>query len=146
MSPTHTRTFSIQMTWKPLLYSYMQYHNDTIIKTQEDFFIKIYTSHFICKGSKRLFQVLWWEGAGDRAELQYFHPHSYGRQRCVCWLSLPHLISNLSSTVPNCLTSVLTELYNSSTRLHFYHSSPWNVWISILSWLHLRFLLLKQRT
>ena len=32
--------------------------NDAIIKqTQEDFFIKIFTSHFICKGSKRLFKV-----------------------------------------------------------------------------------------
>ena len=24
-----------------------------------------------CKGSKRLFKVLWWEGVGDRTELQY---------------------------------------------------------------------------
>ena len=24
-----------------------------------------------------------WEGAGDRTELKYFDPHSYGRQRCV---------------------------------------------------------------
>ena len=30
-----------------VLYSHMQYHNDTIIKTQEDFFIKMYTSLFI---------------------------------------------------------------------------------------------------
>ena len=55
-----------------------------------------------------------WEGAGDRTELQYFDPHSYGRQRCVflvlqgCstggpgahsagwWPSLLHLISNFS--------------------------------------------------
>ena len=37
----------------------LQHHNDTIIKTQEDFFIKnIYTSHFICKGSKRVTQGL----------------------------------------------------------------------------------------
>ena len=32
-----------------VLYSHMQYHNDTIIKTQEDFFRKINTSQFICK-------------------------------------------------------------------------------------------------
>ena len=68
-----------------------------------------------CKGSKRLFKVLWWEGVGDRTELLYIDPHSYGRQRCVffvlqgcssggpgaqlsaeCWLSLLHLISNFS--------------------------------------------------
>ena len=45
----------------------MQYHNDTIIKTQEDFFIKIYTSHFICNVCVR-------EGVGDRTELQYIDP------------------------------------------------------------------------
>ena len=67
-----------------------------------------------CKGSKRLFKVLWWEGVGDRTELQYIVPHSYGRQRCGflfswCstggpgaqlsagwWLSLLHLITNFS--------------------------------------------------
>ena len=68
-----------------------------------------------CKGSKRLFKVLWWEGVGDWTELQYIDPHSYGRQRCVflvlqgCstrgpgaqlsagwWLSLLHLISIFS--------------------------------------------------
>ena len=36
-----------------------------------------------CKGSKRLLKVCVWEGAGDRTELKYFDPHSYGRQRCV---------------------------------------------------------------
>ena len=64
-----------------------------------------------CKGSKRLFKVLLWDGVGERTELQYFDPHSYGRQRCVflillmlnrrpggsiCWLSLLHLINNFS--------------------------------------------------
>ena len=68
-----------------------------------------------CKGSKRLFKVLLWEGVGDQTELQYIDPHSYGRQRCVflvlqgCstrgpgaqlsagwWLSLLHLITNFS--------------------------------------------------
>ena len=95
-----------------LLYCHLLHHNDTIIKTQEDFFRKIYTSQFICKGSKRLFKVCVWEGVGDRTELQYFDSHSYGRQRCVflvlqgcttgdpeahsarLWLSLLHLISN----------------------------------------------------
>ena len=35
-----------------------------------------YTSHFIWKGCV-------WEGVGDRTELQYIDPHSYGHQRCV---------------------------------------------------------------
>ena len=100
-----------------LLYSHMQYHNDTIIKTQEDFFINICTSHFIGRVRKGLLKVCVWEGVGDRTELQYFDPHSYGRQRCVflilqgCstgspgaqlsagwWLSWLNLISNLSPT------------------------------------------------
>ena len=68
-----------------------------------------YTSHFIWKGSKGLCV---WEGVGDRTELQYIDPHSYGHQRCVflilqgcstggpgalsagSWLSLPHLVTN----------------------------------------------------
>ena len=36
-----------------VLYCHMQYHNDTIIKqTQEDFFNKIFTSHFIARVRK----------------------------------------------------------------------------------------------
>ena len=53
-----------------------------------------------------------WEGVGDRTELQYIDPHSYGHQRCVflvlygcstggprthsarCRLPLPHLVTN----------------------------------------------------
>ena len=100
------------------------------------------------------------EGAGDRTELQYIDPHSYGHQRCVflvllmlnqrpwgplcwvmafftasyqqllwtptqsgapshfglVWLSLPHLVYNsIQSLTATHLTSVLAELYNSST-------------------------------
>ena len=66
-----------------LLYCHLQYHNDTIVKTQEDFFINICTSHFIVRVRKGLLNVCVWEGAGDRTELQYSDPHSYGRQRCV---------------------------------------------------------------
>ena len=173
-----------------MLYSHMQYHNDTTIKTQEDFFKQICTSHFICNVSV-------WEGVGDRTELQYIDPHSYGRQRCVflvlqgCstggpgaqlsagwWLSLLHLISNFSGpqlnwgpwassawcgfpyhilsvtslqlirgskgpfglvwpSLPhlvynsNCLASVLTELYNSSTPTQSpTRSLEWHVWSS----------------
>ena len=128
--------------------------------TREDIFRKICTSHFIVRVRKGLLRVLLWEGVGDRTELQYIDPYSYGRQRCVflilqgCstggpgaqlsagwWLSLLHLISNLSgpqlnrgpraplawcgffyhisSLTPtlsnsNCSLTVLTELYNSS--------------------------------
>ena len=35
-----------------LLYAHMNYHNDTTIKTQEDFFNKIYASHFIVRVRK----------------------------------------------------------------------------------------------
>ena len=48
--------------WVIMLYTHLQHHNDTIIKTQwitharsktlEDFFNKIFTSHFICKFRK----------------------------------------------------------------------------------------------
>ena len=41
----------------------------------------------------------WWEGAGDRTELKYFDPHSYGRQRCVF---LVLLILNRRSWGPLC--------------------------------------------
>ena len=43
-------------------------------QTQEDFFSKIYTSHFICKGLQRLCGVLLWEKAGDWTLVQYFDP------------------------------------------------------------------------
>ena len=67
-----------------MLYCHLQHHNDTIIKTHAGRLLKqnMYLSLY-CKGSKRLFKVCVWEGAGDRTELKYFDPHSYGRQRCV---------------------------------------------------------------
>ena len=52
-----------------------------MIKTQEDFFIKIFTSHFICKGSKRVTQGLHVSWRPKITEI--FWPQSYGRQRCV---------------------------------------------------------------
>ena len=57
-----------------LLYCHLQYHNDTIIKTQEDFFIKICTSHFIVRVRKGLLEIFVWEGAGDRTETEIFWP------------------------------------------------------------------------
>ena len=60
-----------------VLYGHMQYHNDTIIKTQEDFFIKICTSHFIVR-------FVCERELETENKLLYFDPtHSYGRQHCV---------------------------------------------------------------
>ena len=86
---TQSVTISWRYVWflapnRIMLYSHVPYHNDTIIKqTQEDFFNKIFTSHFIARVGKGLLKVCVWEGAGDRTELKYFDPHSYRRQRCV---------------------------------------------------------------
>ena len=68
-----------------VLYCHLQHHNDTIInrRTQEDFFNKIFTSHFIARVRKGLLKVCVWEGAGDRTELNCFDLHCDGRQRCV---------------------------------------------------------------
>ena len=175
-SPDETMLgWSLEQTWEqqtaktdPVLYRHLQHHNDTIIKTQEDFFIKIFTSHFIARVRKGLLKVCMWEGAGDRIELKYFDPQTYGRHvvsflfswcstggpgvhSAGCWLSLLHLISNFSGpqtpsgfpSAPSAgfgfpyhisspsdwnsnwhLTSVLTELYNSSTPTR---SSTWSL-------------------
>ena len=66
-----------------LLYGHMQYHNDTIIKMQEDFFRKISTSHFICNVWKGCVGFHCERELETEQKLQYFDPHSYGRQRCV---------------------------------------------------------------
>ena len=45
----------------------------------------------------------------------------------LVWLSLPHLVCNsLSNCNWNCLTSVLTELYNSSTPTRSMKSHVWS--------------------
>ena len=44
---------------------------------------KIFTSHFICKGTKGLFKVCGWEGAGDRTELKYFDPKLMAVTLCL---------------------------------------------------------------
>ena len=49
-------------------------HNDTIIMTQEDFFNKICTSHFIARVRNGLLKVCMWEGVGDRTETAIFWP------------------------------------------------------------------------
>ena len=53
---------------------YAHNHNNTIIRTQEDFFINICTSHFIVRVRKGLLKVCVWEGAGDRTEIAIFWP------------------------------------------------------------------------
>ena len=45
-----------------------------MIKTQEDFFSKIFTSHFIATVRKGLLDVFVWERSGDWTELKYFDP------------------------------------------------------------------------
>ena len=82
--------------------------NDAHRKTQEDFFIKYFTSHFICKVLRRVTQSLRVRGSWRPNITEIFWPRSYGRQRCVflvlhgCstehWLSLLHLVYLLNST------------------------------------------------
>ena len=144
-----------------LSHCHLHHHNDTIIKTQEDFFINICTSHFIVRVRKGLLKFCVREGAGDRTETSIFWPlllwpsalclscspdaqpeaqrptllgdgflycilsasspdlNSSGLQGPfgLMWLSLPYLVYNsVSNSNGHCpLTSVLTELYNSST-------------------------------
>ena len=94
--------------------TYIQNHNDTIIKQTSEVFFRKYVP-LTLRVRKGLLKVSVWEGTRDRTELQYNDPHSYGHQRCVflvlqgCstggpaaqlsagwWLSLLHLISNFS--------------------------------------------------
>ena len=66
-----------------LLYCHLQHHNDTIIKTQEDFFNKICTSHFIARVRRGYSRFACERELETEQKLQYFDPHFYGRQRCV---------------------------------------------------------------
>ena len=52
----------------------MQYHNDTIIKTQEDFFNKIFTSHFIARVRKGYSRFTCERELETEQKLQYFDP------------------------------------------------------------------------
>ena len=90
LSPWRTRL--ARAPNRGMLYCNLQHHNDTIIKTQEDFFINTCTSHFIVRVWKGLLEVFVWEGVGDRTETAIFWPHSYGRQR---WVFLVLLMLNL---------------------------------------------------
>ena len=81
-----------------VLYSHLQHPNNTIIvkthdkdaeindacrKTQEDFYIKYFTSHFICKVSKKVTQSWRVRGSWRPNITEIFWPQSYGHQRCV---------------------------------------------------------------
>ena len=136
---------------------------------------QIFTSNFIVRVRKGLLKVFVWEGAGDRTELKYFDPHSYGRQRCLsrspdaepealwstllgagfftasyqhliwtpshqglkapsAWCGFPYHISSITpppTVTGTVLTSVLTELYNSSTSTRLpTRSLKSHVWLS----------------
>ena len=67
---------------------------DAMIKRQEDFFIKIFTSHFICKGSKRVTQGLHVRGSWRPNITEIFWPNRYDRQRCVFLVLLWTLIQS----------------------------------------------------
>ena len=60
-----------------------QRQTHAVIKTQEDFFNKIFTSHFICKVSKRVTQRLRVRRSWRPNITEIFWPQSYGRQRCI---------------------------------------------------------------
>ncbi len=139
--------------------TYMQNHNDTIIKTQEDFFIKYMYLSLYCKSSKRVTQGLRVTGSwrpnrngniltpllwpstlsfsfsrAAQPEAQGLtllddgflycilsassqDPNSSGAQALSAWCGFPYRISPPTGTrtqLATVLTSVLTELYNSS--------------------------------
>ena len=73
--------------------------NDAHRKTLEDFFIKYFTSHFICKVSKRVTQSLRLRGSWKSKITEIFWPQSYGRQRCVFLVLHGCLTGALESTV-----------------------------------------------
>ena len=88
------------MTGVDMLYCHLQHHNDTIIKTQEDFFNKIFTSHFIARVRKGYSRFACKRELETEQKLQYFDPYSYGRQRCVF---LVLLMLNRGPNGPLCL-------------------------------------------
>ena len=147
----------------------MQYHNDTTIKMQEDFFKQNMYLSLYCKVWKGYSRFYCERELETKQKLQYFDPtimaisvvsfsfswcstggpgaHSAGFLYYI--LSATSLDPNssgpqgppppgLSTTsclltrlISNCLTSVLTELYNSSTSTQSpTRSLEWHVWSS----------------
>ena len=65
----------IVICWFMQKYTYIYWiYIYTMIKTQEDFFNKICTSHFIARVRKGPLRVLLWEGVRDRTETAIFWP------------------------------------------------------------------------
>ena len=147
----------IVICWFMQKYTYIYWiHTDAMIITQEDFFNKICTSHFIARVRKGLLKVCVWEGVGDRTETSIFwppllwpatlclsrspdaQPEALGST--LLGAGFPYHISSITpsptvTTTRTVLTSVLTELYNSSTptrsptrslKLHVWSSSSGN--------------------
>ena len=95
-------------------YTYIYWiHTDAMIMTQEDFFNKICTSHFIARVRKGYSRFACERELETEQKLKYFDPYSYGLKvvsfsfswcstggpgvhSAGCWLSLLHLISNFS--------------------------------------------------
>ena len=134
----------------PMLYSHMPYHNDTIIKTQKDFFINICTAHFIVRVRKGLLKVCMWEGAGDRTETAIFWPpllwpsalclsrspgllNQRPRGSAFCLLSLLHLISNFSR--PQLNRRLWAPLAWCGFPYHISSITPSELQLQLLSWL-----------
>ena len=67
-----------------MLYCHLQHHNDTIIKTHAGRLLyKFMYLSLYCKGSKGNPKFACERELETEKKLQYFDPHSYGRQRCV---------------------------------------------------------------
>ena len=92
-------------------------------QTQEDFFIKYFTSHFIWKVSKRVTQSLCVRGSWRPNITEIFWPQSYGRQRCVFLVlngcSTGALESNLlGAGFPYYITSISLSNYTACPQLY----------------------------
>ena len=120
-------------TYIYILDTYRRNDKDARRKTQRDFFIKYFTSHFICKVLKRVTQSLHVRGSWRPNITKKFGPQSYGRQRCVflfsmaaqpkhsspiCWV-LAFLTTSCLSPSPTIL------LVLNSTRLSAFCSIRW---------------------
>ena len=111
-----------------MLYCHLQHHNDTIIKTQEDFFINICTSHFIVRVRKGLLKVCniltptlmavrvvsflfsWCSTGGPGPTLlddgflycilsaSSLEPNSSGPQAPSAWCDFPYHVSSITPT------------------------------------------------
>ena len=105
-------------------YTYIYWiYTDAMIKTQEDFFNKICTSHFIARVRKGYSRFACERELETEQKLQYFDPHSYGHQRCV------FLVLQGCSTRPRSATSY-QQLLCTSTQSGAL--SPFGlVWLSL---------------